>query len=339
MTDLIYYSSIYKRYIEQDTIINNLELEYLKELSNTCSPTDLFINSIWGEVDSTLIELVKQRPSRAIVYSGMDWENTVCRKEFHDYINKNIKNVIYIGNSEGIGYFSYWLFFVKKYFPLYPIEQVELKDPKYLFMCLNRKRHLHRVELVERLKKENIIEHGIVSLGGNPEKNIPQLNLNADITKTDGNNATNYKTGDIPNDISSVGNLTNWNRSLINIVTETTTHTETFISEKTWKPIIGLRPFMIVGDNKIYNYLKEYGIDTFDDIFGTGYEDPIVENRIEWVINNLKKYSNTNLVEMYKQLYPRLVKNKLQMQQIFKVNDSMYQEVINLIIKSRKVNS
>ena len=88
---------------------------------------------------------------------------------------------------------------------------------------------------------------------------------------------------------------------------------------------------MIVGDSKIYNYLKEYGIDTFDDIFGTGYEDPIVENRIEWVINNLKKYSNTNLVEMYKQLYPRLVRNKLQMQEIFNVNSSRYQKITNLI--------
>ena len=55
MTNLIYYSSIYRRYLEQDNIIKNLELEYLKELSNTCSPTDLFINSIWGEVDNTLI--------------------------------------------------------------------------------------------------------------------------------------------------------------------------------------------------------------------------------------------------------------------------------------------
>lgn len=331
MTNLIYYSSIYKRYIEHDTIINNLELEYLKELSNTCSPTDLFINSIWGEVDSTLIELIKQRPSRAIVYSGMDWENTVCRKEFHNYINKNIKNVIHIGNSEGVGYFSYWLFFVKKYFPLYPIEQVELKDPEYLFMCLNRKRHSHRVKLVERFKEENLIEHGIISLGGAPEKNIPQISLNVDITKTDGNNATNYKSGEIPNDISSVGNLINWNRSLINIVTETTTHTNTFISEKTWKPIIGLRPFMIVGDNKIYNYLKEYGIDTFDDIFGTGYKTPSVENKIEWAISNLKKYTNTNIADLYRDLLPRLIENKLKMEKIFEINETRYQKVKNLI--------
>ncbi len=334
MTNLIYNSSIYRRYLEQDNIIKNLELEYLKELSNTCFPTDLFINSTWGEVDNTLIELINQKPTRAIVYSGMDWENTKCRREFHHYLNKNIENVVYIGNSEGIGYFSYWLFFIKKYFPYYPIGQIELKNPEYLYMCLNRKRHSHRVKLVERLKEEGILKYGIVSLGGDPEENIPQLNLNVDVIEPYWTNTSKFKTGDIPNDISTIGNLNNWNKSLINIVTETTTHTETFISEKTWKPIIGLRPFMIVGDNKIYNYLKEYGIDTFDDIFGTGYEDPIVENRIEWVINNLKKYSNTNLVEMYKQLYPRLVKNKLQMQQIFKVNDSMYQEVINLIIKS-----
>ena len=67
---------------------------------------------------------------------------------------KNVENVIRIGNSDGIGYFSFWLFFVEEYFELYPIEQIKLKNPEYLYMCLNRKRHSHRVELVERLKEE-----------------------------------------------------------------------------------------------------------------------------------------------------------------------------------------
>jgi len=331
MTKLVYYSSLFKNYIERKGIIDNLELKYIKELTSFCSPTDLFINSIWGEVDDTLIELIKQKPSRAIVYSGMDWENTVCQKDFHNFINKHIKNTLYIGNSDGIGYFSFWLFFIEKYYKSYPIEQIELNNPKYLYICLNRKRHPHRVELIDRLKEEGLFEYGLVSLGGDLKNNIPQLNLNVDVDEVDGNRATDYKFGDIPNDISSIGGLANWNNTLINIVTETTTHTHTFISEKTWKPILGLRPFMIVGDYKIYSYLKDYGIDTFDDIFGTGYEHPWVYNRIEWVINNLKKYSSTNLLDMYKDLYPRLVKNKLQLQKIFKINSSRYQKVINLI--------
>lgn len=335
MTELVYHSSLYRNYLKGKNIINDLELEYIKELTSFCSPTDLFINSIWGEVDSTLIELIKQKPSRAIVYSGMDWENTECKKDFHNFINKHFKNILYIGNSDGEGYFSFWLFFIEKYFAPYPTEQVEFKNPEHLYMCLNRKRHSHRIELVDRLKEESLLKYGLVSLGGDSEKNIPQFNLNLDINDTKGNVATDYKPGDIPNDISSIGDLTNWNNTLINVVTETTTHTHTFISEKTWKPIIGLRPFMIVGDYKIYSYLKDYGIDTFDDIFGTGYEHPWVHKRIEWVISNLKKYSNTNLIDLYKDLYPRLIKNKLQLQKIFKINSFKYQKVINLI----KINS
>ena len=171
-----------------------------------------------------------------------------------------------------------------------------------------------------------MLEHGIVSLGGDSD-----MRLSTDVEARVNTERSDYNPSDIPNDILSIGHLTNWNKYLINIVTETTVHTNTFISEKTWKPIIGLRPFMIVGDRKIYSYLKEYGIDTFDDIFGTGYQDPIVEKRIEWVIDNLKKYSKTNLVEMYKQLYPRLVRNKLQLQEIFKINNSRYQGVINIL--------
>jgi len=334
MTNLIYHSSIYRDFSKENSIISSLESKYFDDLIASCSSTDLFVNSIWGEVDSDLIELVKQKPPRAIVYSGMDWENTVCRKEFNDYINRNIKNTVHIGNSDGKGYFSFWLFFIEKYFASYPIEKVEFSNPKNVYMCLNRKRHSHRVTLVDRLKEEGLLEYGLVSLGGDSEKYVSQLNLNVDVKEVDGNKATDYRPGDIPNDISSIGDLTNWNSTLINVVTETTTHTHTFISEKTWKPIVGLRPFMIVGDYKIYSYLKEYGIDTFDDIFGTGYEHPWVHKRIEWVISNLKKYSNSNLIDLYKELYPRLVKNKLQLQEIFKINSSKYQKVIDFIKKN-----
>lgn len=335
MTNLVYYSAFYRKYITRDSIINNLEAKYLEELIASCSPTDLFVNSIWSKIDDNLIESIKQKPTRAFIYSGMDWDTSrdTDKKDFNDYINKNVENVIRIGNSDGIGYFSFWLFFVEEYFKPYPIEQIELKNPEYLYMCLNRKRHSHRVEFVDRLKEENLLNYGLVSLGGDPEKNIPQLSLDKDIKEAEGNLATNYKPGEIPNDISSIGDFTNWNKTLINIVTETTTHTYTFISEKTWKPILGLRPFMIVGDYKIYSYLKEYGIDTFDDVFGTGYENPWPKDRIEWVISNLKKYSNTNLVGMYKDLYPRLVKNRLQLQKIFEINRSKYQKVINFIKK------
>src|SRR5210317_1943316 len=108
MTSLIYYSSTFKNFIKRDSIISTLESKYLEELISSCHPTDLFINSIWGELDNTLIELIKLKPSRAIVYSGMDWENTVCRKEFNDYRSKNVRNIVHIGNSDGEGYFSFW---------------------------------------------------------------------------------------------------------------------------------------------------------------------------------------------------------------------------------------
>ena len=326
MTNLVYHSNIYRGYLQQHNIRKDLEVEFFKHILSNCYPTDLFINSTWGEVDNLLIELINRKPKRAVIYSGMDWENTVCRKIFHEYIKSNVKDIIYIGNSDGIGYFSFWLFFIEKHFLLYSLKELELINPEYLYMCLNRKRHSHRVQIVKRLKEELLLEHGIVSLGGDSG-----MRVGIDIKAREDTEGSDYNTKDIPNDICSIGHLANWNKCLINIVTETTTHTNTFFSEKTWKPIIGLRPFMIVGDRKIYSYLKEYGIDTFDDIFGTGYQDPIVEKRIEWVIDNLKRYSNTNLVEMYKQLYPRLVRNKLQLQEIFKINNSRYQGVINIL--------
>jgi hypothetical protein len=75
----------------------------------------------------------------------------------------------------------------------------------------------------------------------------------------------------IKNDIFSLGDLHNWNRSLLCIVTETefsnTNPSNFFMSEKTWKPVLGLRPFFVYGQPRLRDYLKEQGFDIFEDIF------------------------------------------------------------------------
>ena len=50
------------------------------------------------------------------------------------------------------------------------------------------------------------------------------------------------------------------------VVTETTIHSDVLLSEKTFKPIIGLRPFLILGDQNLYKKLVEMGFDVFEDM-------------------------------------------------------------------------
>ena len=64
--------------------------------------------------------------------------------------------------------------------------------------------------------------------------------LDADIVNVH-DNAVSGNVG-ITNDIHSFGHNANWNNHFLNIVSETTTYTDVFITEKTFKPIIGERP-------------------------------------------------------------------------------------------------
>ena len=78
----------------------------------------------------------------------------------------------------------------------------------------------------------------------------------------------------------------------MNIVSETTTGSQdkgVFISEKTFKPIIGKRPFIVLGDYNLYKKLHDWGIDTFDDILGDGYKEKSPLDRVEWIINTVKE--------------------------------------------------
>lgn len=264
---------------------------------------DIFINTTWIRIDHDLKKLTETISDRTICYSGADWENTECRKKENDFINKNFNNVIRIGNTRGKYYFSFWLDFVfynlKKYqsFDFYNLAE-DIKP----FMCLNRKPHTHRVKLVESIN--HLSRYGYISLGSNP----PML-LKGDVVNKEGDDAT---TPDCPitNDITTLGNPEFWNSHFLNVVSETTIHSDVFISEKTLKPIIGKRPFIILGDNNVYDVLHEWGIDTFDDLFGNGYKNLYYDDRIKWITENLENIcKEKSLNKLLIKLKPRLEQN------------------------------
>lgn len=331
MTELIYNHQFYNNFKDGDSVIIDRERKYIDEIINACKSTDLFVNSIWFENDNQLKELLDKKPKRAIIYSGMDWHDNGFRRSVHEEIAKNVEEIIYVGNKDGVGYFSFWVFFVKDFQNQFYKEVPKYVNISKLYMCLNRKRHEHRVKLIGKLKAENLTNRGLVTLGGNPDKGILPLILENDFRTTEGDTAAGNRIEGIPNDITSTGKQEYWDNHLINVVTETTVTSETFISEKTWKPILGLKPFMILGDHKIYQYLKDYGIDTFDDIFGTGYNDPDWNNRLIWIVDTLHKLKDVDYNLLYNKLLPRLVKNRDMFEEVVKINQLRFNNVLEKI--------
>ena len=165
---------------------------------------------------------------------------------------------------------------------------------------------------------------GIVNV---PDKRLDSIN---DIVNSEGDDATTPNV--ITNDISSYGHMQNWQQHFLNVVTETVVHTDVFISEKTIKPIAGGRPFIILGDDTIYQKLQTWGIDTFDDLFGTGYNLQWYEQRADWireVLSNLIHPPPPDLQKLYKSLIPRLKNNQERLKEAQIQNEHMIKKVAN----------
>ena len=106
-----------------------------------------------------------------------------------------------------------------------------------------------------------------------------------------------------------------------------------FISEKTWKPVLGLRPFVINGQTKIYQYLQDNGFKTFNHYFGNIELEQVkefeVHDSIVSVIKYLVSLDKTHLLEMYQDMLPALRHNK---ERFFEFAQEQKIKIDNLLI-------
>ena len=112
----------------------------------------------------------------------------------------------------------------------------------------------------------------------------------------------------IPNDTMTLGSLDIWNSHLLTIITETQHLPKVgfpFFSEKIWKPMIGMRPFLCLGDQGSIQYLKNNGFYTFNKLFGINNDDITIND----IVNAIKKF-NGNSAEIYDSILDQLEHNK-----------------------------
>jgi hypothetical protein len=185
--------------------------------------------------------------------------------------------VMGIGYYPGPGYIDYCALFVDHFYK--PVDQSLLLNADRMdtpYMCLNRKPHPHRVRLYQGLESAGLLDSGFVSMGGTPPvRLLADDGLGQNIAPNGGTEQYG-----IVNDIVSLGNINNWQRHFVNIVTETVWDIEpsNFVSEKTFKPVLGLRPFLIYAPNGGVECLTSRGlepyVDDFKDIADVDLKEP-----------------------------------------------------------------
>ena len=173
---------------------------------------------------------------------------------------------------------------------------------EHLYMCYNRKPREHRLQLANEFRKNNLLDKGIFTLGefSNPDRQ-PQVSpirftkntFDTHVNNDRHDNAVN----NIPNDITTLGNLDLWNEHFINIVSETS-YIEVFPTEKIFKPIIGKRPFILNAAPGTLALIQQWGFKTFSDYWDESYDSlPNRPARIAKIVSNID-----NRQEMYEDM-------------------------------------
>ena len=215
-------------------------------------------------------------------------------------------------------WFEFYAIVTETLFADYSDSELLPHFPSKTFINHNRSPRPHRESLYHLLAQCNLLEHGYVSyinqrIPGEELAKLPELYP----VKKHGDSEPLF---DVPNDPFTLGDLKLWRDSVVYVVSDGWWAPDgifaggAMITEKYYKPIIGLRPFLINGNRDSFLCLKEQGYDMFEDVFGITTRDLESRETIqEMIVRELSKITKMNLntrQQWYENLLPRLQANK-----------------------------
>jgi DNA-binding protein Fis len=296
------------------------------QIDNKFIGNNLLINTTWfgPQFDNDEYQKISKIKNIDNIFFLASVDPVMLVQDQLDEIANNVgaKHSYFLGNFDTEYQFNFISTLLPKYFKHYINNELVLKDPQWVFVAYNRKPREHRIELVKKIFDNNLKQYGVVTLGKNhriysgtdQEKFHFLLDENPDDYAGEGNWGHSMVFG-VPHDIHSLGNLDIWQYHFLNVVSETEFNPwdNMFITEKTWKPILGLRPFVINGQTKIYKYLRDNGFKTFNHYFPVELEnisERTVHDSIIDVIQYLSKLNKQEILDLYQQMLPDLEHNR-----------------------------
>ena len=264
----------------------------------------VFISDEGNEANTEIIKMLDNvRQTYSFSYKSIFFLN--C-----NYLIEKILNNKYNGI-----YYNPWQFNTTRLMEVgYKIEEIKnninsKKKRNNKILCFNRNNHAHRAYLIDRILELNLEKDSLITylnIGSNNNFWKSPKFLKTLTYDEKGNDRA-------PININLEAHIS----SYVNVVTETLFETNTnntvFFSEKIFKPIICLQPFILVGQAHGLKYLKEMGYKTFDPFIDESYdniENPI--DRLEAIIEQIKIISNMSweqLNNLLCDLYPILLHN------------------------------
>ena len=311
----------------EDWGTSKLEKEIVEKICND-GQFDLVVNATWGFLECKhpvtneisdkfriTKDLVLNHGVRNVLffnfvdplYEQSTWYDVlgICKEKIGEH---NIKTVGFIDTNKfkQDRHVDFWAIYNDSAFMKYDEKDLIPGKLESTYLCYNRKPTFHRTWLYEQFEKHGLLARGIFTLGNEDPAKV--ILINRDKKSMPFANDNIHGNLNIPNDTLSLGPLDAWNSSFLVIVTETDHNMNTavpFLSEKIWKPLIGMRPFVCLGDKGTIGSLKEAGFETFNEFFGVYKDDLTVDD-----ITNLVKRYKGDPAQDYETLRPKLIGNR-----------------------------
>lgn len=199
------------------------------------------------------------------------------------------------------------------------LDQTRIRDKK--FICFNRfMNRSHRVALCYLAVKHNLLDQGyfsfITKLHGDSLRLLKEIFNDNNIVEIDKKIKnlipyeidTQHLEGDQKQWFYPIDNNNKelYLNSYIHITSETQflKHATPFFSEKTWRPIMNLQPFIFVGNPGSLEKLRELGFKTFHPFINESY-DLIADDRRRFLAleQEIKKFSEMSVKEIHSWYY------------------------------------
>lgn len=230
--------------------------------------------------------------------------------------------LILAGHFDSSCAFNFHSWVIPKFFETYSEQDLQPQSWHWRFISYNRKPRKHRLELVQSMLARDLDRYGVITFG----KDITGGYEQSEIFRTLGERQEDYirkghwpkMAGDfgIPMDLHSLGDLSIWQNHFLTVVNETESSDDwpTLITEKTWKPIIGLRPFVVNGQSKVYSWLNQHGFRTFEWMW-PGLDGPDRQQAIMDLCQDLAQKTDRELEQLWDRMLPDLKHNQQRFQQ------------------------
>lgn len=276
-----------------DMIVNNikqscdLDKRYLildntyQSLENVCE----IVNQTYQDVDYYII--------LSLIDPPFTWHY------LKQILNERFPNskFLFLGSDAPDMDIQYWFIYSCKIFPQYANQDLMPNKFKHTFLNYNMKPHYHRTELIDRMREQDLLKLGYWTC-----------------------QSTNFKYNEAF--VPDLGPLEIWRNSFLNIVSETVfrlNNEPLLVTEKIFKPLLGLRPWIVNGSPKYYQQYQGYDFDCFEDIFpitelaqdAETLEATVAKNH-KLICNVVQDLAKENLESLYQKLLPRLIDNKQQ---------------------------